>query len=147
MRAADSGRGVEWSPEDDRECLTWDEVRALTAEGLFRFGSHTESHFKLADLPHAEAEAEMRTSRDAVQAELGNAPLPFAFPYGSYTEALCRSGRKLGYTCALTTDGGANSSDDLFQLCRTLIGNGDDIPAFAMRVSQLAHWLGSVRGA
>ena len=88
----------------------------------------------------------MRSSLEAMQGELGDDALAFAFPYGNYTEALCASGRELGYTCALTTDGGANSSDDdLFRLRRTLVGNGDDVPSFAMRVSQLAYWLGGVR--
>lgn len=147
MAATASGRGAAWSPADDRECLTWEEVRALSAEALFRFGSHTRSHPKLAEVPHAQAEDEMRSSHGALRDRLGEARWPFAFPYGSYTPALTALAPDLGHTCALTTDGGANDPDqDLYCLRRTLVGNGDDIPAFAMRVSQLAYRLGSLRG-
>lgn len=139
---AEDLRAPDWSPQDDQEALSWKEARGLAQEGRFAFGSHTCSHPKLAQIDRDTAEREMRESLERIGGELGTWELPFAFPYGNYSEDLCRYARSLGYTCALTTDAGANdASTSFYRLRRTLVGDFDDVPSFAARVSQLAAWL------
>lgn len=72
-----------------------------------------------------------------------------SYPKGEYSSLLAEEARKLGYSCALTTDRGQNElGHDLFTLGRTLIGNRDDQASFAVRVSGLRRWLVSlVRGS
>jgi peptidoglycan/xylan/chitin deacetylase (PgdA/CDA1 family) len=135
----------EWTESDDRLGMTWKEINALCARGV-EFGSHTCSHPKLPALTIEEATREMEESRAIIGEHLdGNgagASLPFAYPYGAYTLEVVERARESGYSCALTTDAGPNDAKtDLFLLRRMLIGDDDDVPALAARVSGLAALL------
>lgn len=134
--------GDAWSPEDDIEYLSWAEVVELKGGGV-EVGSHTITHPMLSQLPPEEAERELRESFEAVARHTGEGAPPFAYPFGDYTPEVAASARTLGYSCALTTDAGANDpSEDLYTLRRVLIGDDDDEPAFAARVSGLAALIG-----
>lgn len=70
-------------PEDvvgDRQMLTWDEIRATMP--LTRYGGHSHSHPILSQLDRATVEQEIRTCRDRITTELGDAPKYFAYPNG-----------------------------------------------------------------
>lgn len=137
IRAADESNSDEWFETDDETFLSWEEIRALHKHGV-EFGSHTCSHRKLAQLPVTEAEQELRASHEALAKYLSQTDMPFAFPYGSYSDTLIAMTRELPYTCALTTDAGTNGpATDLFLLRRNLIGDEDDEALFAARVSGL----------
>ena len=138
----EEGKGGGWSPEDDIEYLSWPEVVELKGHGV-EVGSHTITHPMLSQLPPEEAERELRESFEAVARRTGDGAPPFAYPFGDYTPEVAASARTLGYSCALTTDAGANDpSEDLYTLRRVLIGDDDDEPAFAARVSGLAALIG-----
>lgn len=146
--AETSGDEPHWSEPDDERYLSWQEVKRLARDQGFEFGSHTRSHPHLPGLTVDESERELRESRDAIAACLGAGTIPFAYPYGGYTGELAERVRACGYTCGLTTDAGPNEFDaDLFLIRRTLVGDGDDVPAFAARVSGLTWWLAVARGA
>ncbi|MCI0564711.1 MAG: polysaccharide deacetylase family protein [Nitrososphaera sp.] len=131
-----------WKPSDDEIYLSWAEVQALGQRQSIEFGSHTCSHSKLPTLSPKKAECELRDSYAAIVAHLKSETVALAYPYGEYSDLLARQACSLGYVCALTTDGGFNDENtDLFKLRRTLIGDDDDEPAFAARVSGLAEWL------
>jgi len=105
-------------------------------------GSHTVTHPMLSRLPLEEAERELRESMAAVARATGDAAPPFAYPFGDYSPDVVERARSLGYSCALTTDAGANDAEeDLYTLRRVLIGDDDDVPAFAARVSGLTALL------
>lgn len=134
-----------WRPEDDVRYLSWPEVLELRGRGV-EIGSHTCTHPMLSRLPAAEAERELRESLAEVARHTGEAAPPFAYPFGDYTPELAERARALGYSCALTTDAGANDGDaDLYALRRVLVGDDDDEPAFAARVSGLAALLSRAR--
>jgi peptidoglycan/xylan/chitin deacetylase (PgdA/CDA1 family) len=140
--ASDEDVSVEWSPRDDKVFLSWSDVDRLRRTLGFEIGSHTCSHAELTLLTAREVQREMEQSRSEIVGRLGVDILPFAYPKGKYSEGIVAKARALGYNCALTTDGGGNDSGtDLFKLRRTLIGDDDDEPAFAARVSGLAHLL------
>lgn len=137
----------DWTPADDENYLSWPEVGLLNQRGV-EFGSHTRSHPLLPDLPPEEAERELRESQEVIRKELEIERMPLAYPYGAYSPRLIESARALGYLCGLTTDAGLNEiTADLFLLRRTLIGDDDDIPAFAARVSGLTAWLSEITPA
>jgi hypothetical protein len=55
---------------------------------------------------------------------------------------LAATARQQGYSCAVTTDGGANEMEhDLFTLGRALVGDADDKMSLAVRVSGVRHWI------
>ena len=131
----------EWRESDDETFLSWKEIKELQQHGV-EFGSHTCSHRKLSELGTVEAERELRVSYQTIAAHLSQVTMPLAFPYGAYSEAVIATTRELPYTCALTTDAGANAPlTDLFLLRRNLIGDDDDEASFAARVSGLTALL------
>lgn len=143
--AAPRGDSGGWEPEDDVRYLSWPEVLELRGRGV-EIGSHTYTHPMLSRLPVEEAERELRESLAEVARRTGEPAPPFAYPFGDYTPQLAERANALGYSCALTTDAGANDDRaDLYALRRVLVGDDDDEPAFAARVSGLAALLARAR--
>jgi peptidoglycan/xylan/chitin deacetylase (PgdA/CDA1 family) len=94
------------------EMLDWDDVRALTQHG-FAVGAHTVGHPILSRLAADAARAEIEGSRDAIAAALGSAPRAFAYPNGGaddYSPAVVQLVRDAGFTCAVTTRFGLNTT-------------------------------------
>ena len=97
---------------------------------------------KLPTLSRTEVEHELHLSASAVARHLEVDRVALAYPYGWYSECILEQARDVGLLCGLTTDDGFNDlGSDLFQLKRTLIGDGDTLPTFAARVSGLTALL------
>ncbi len=132
----------EWVSGDDETFLSWAEVRYLIEDGGFEFGSHTCSHRKLATPPAEECRQEMLNSQAAIASRLELSDFALAYPYGDYSAVVAEQARAMGYSCALTTDDGANDgAANVFTLRRTLVGDDDDEAAFAVRVSGAISWI------
>lgn len=128
-----------WAPADDESYLSWSEVRNLTAQG-FEFGSHTCTHQKLTEIDAAKVDHELRHSKEVITQELQLREPPLAYPYGLTNESIASLAQSLGYSCAITTDTGFNdAATNSFKLRRTLVGDDDDIPAFATRLAGLTR--------
>jgi peptidoglycan/xylan/chitin deacetylase (PgdA/CDA1 family) len=137
---------LDWTPEDDERHLSWADARRLKDELKFDMGSHTCSHSGLLTLSANETERELRHSYNELVTHLAVKTPTLSYPKGQYSRLLAHDARKLGYACAVTTDRGPNELDhDLFTLGRTLIGDDDDVPSFAVRVSGLRWWLARLR--
>jgi peptidoglycan/xylan/chitin deacetylase (PgdA/CDA1 family) len=137
--AANGAKPHTWCDSDDQDYLSWKEVNELTARG-FEFGSHTCSHQRLSQIPIEAAEQELRDSKTAIQNNVAIESLPLAYPYGMTSDAIAACADGLGYSCAFTTDKGFNNqTTQLFKLHRTLIGDDDDVPAFAARLAGLTR--------
>ncbi|RVB76623.1 MULTISPECIES: polysaccharide deacetylase family protein [unclassified Mesorhizobium] len=86
--------------------MNWDEIRAMAGHPLVMIGAHTVNHRNLKRLSEADARHEVDDVRRILQAELGEAPRHFAYPYG-YASAV--GGREVGfardagYASAVTT--------------------------------------------
>ncbi len=86
--------------------MTWQEIRALASDPLCTIGAHTIHHYALARLSAKEAHFEMREGARIIEAELGEYPRHFAYPYGYPAAAGPRDFEiacDLGFKSAVTT--------------------------------------------
>ncbi|MDR2260356.1 MAG: polysaccharide deacetylase family protein [Azoarcus sp.] len=98
------------------------QVRELRAAGM-QIGAHTLEHPLLAVCTDAEAEAEIATGRERLEAVLGERVRFFAYPNGKpgadYTRRHVEMVRRMGFDAALTTCRGVNTRrTDPYQLLR-----------------------------
>jgi peptidoglycan/xylan/chitin deacetylase (PgdA/CDA1 family) len=111
------------APTNAPTCLSWDELRALAADGL-AVCAHTRTHPLLTRLAPARLEEEVRGSFDDLRREMGPSALPvFAYPSGAYDDAAVEAVRRAGFVLAFTQDDGHNElrRTDLLRLRRTNI--------------------------
>lgn len=131
--------GGTWADTDDEQYMSWSEIKQLAEKGV-EFGSHTCTHRKLTELAPDEVETELRRSKEEISSELRLPDLPLAYPYGFTSDSIASVAKSLGYTCAITTETGFNdAATDFFKLRRVLVGDDDDVPAFATRLAGLTR--------
>ena len=110
--------------------MTWDDVREIAQDPLCTIGAHTINHFALARLDEQEAYAEITSSRDRIEIELGIRPDLFAYPYGDPGSAGPREFdlvKRAGFRAAVTTRKGkvfAEHRDHLTALPRVSLNGG-----------------------
>jgi peptidoglycan/xylan/chitin deacetylase (PgdA/CDA1 family) len=110
----------------ERQMLNWDEVRATL--GLTTFGGHSHTHPIMSQLDEVEADAEIRTCRERLLAETGQAPKYFAYPNGrrqDFNDTTKRLLKYHGFELAFSTIGGINDRNmDTMAIKRIHGGNG-----------------------
>ena len=121
--------------------LGWDEVRALRDGGV-AIGAHTRSHPILTRLSPAAAEAEIAGSVAEIAAALGTPVTTFAYPNGGpadfdggHRAMLRRLGIQTGFTLVPGPQGLSDIRRDPLAIRRIFIGNRDDLPRFAAKLS------------
>jgi len=133
-----SWRGIEqWvDGEHGRELvpLTWQELGALRAEG-WEIGSHSRTHSRLVELGDDELAAELKESRERVEAELGGPCTSLAYPFGEADGRVIRAADQAGYRAA----GGLPTSFDRASALswpRTGVWHSDGPFSFRVKVSR-----------
>lgn len=130
------------------EYLDWNEIRALTEEGVLDFHSHshTHQHRPLGPAAVDDVVDDLNTSRQILIAELGRpaAELRFlAWPYGRTCDSWDAAAVELGFTTQFIVQRGAvNRSDRHLRLPRLMV---DGMPP-----ARFARWmavLGTTAGA
>jgi peptidoglycan/xylan/chitin deacetylase (PgdA/CDA1 family) len=109
FRMNEWGMPSDTAPPDCRP-MTWDQLREMHAAGL-EIGSHGVHHWMLSKLPQAELEAEVRQSKEALERELGVAPLLMSYPVGSgraFDRRVIDTTRDAGYALACSYISGTN---------------------------------------
>jgi peptidoglycan/xylan/chitin deacetylase (PgdA/CDA1 family) len=120
--------GVQQRPDDDRDRLSWDELRPLAEQGV-EIGSHSDVHESLTHLEPPDVRLALSSSMSRLKKELGPGRYAISYPYGGHSSLIASLAREAGYCCGLTTDAGPNPrSPDLYALRRCLVG-ADDVPA------------------
>ena len=96
----------DWRQTCAEEALSWDDLRELAQDPLVTIGAHTVSHPVLSALSPEQACAEMRDSRERIEARIGVPVAHFCYPFGSRNEVGAREfelARELGFKTATTT--------------------------------------------
>lgn len=88
-----------------RAALTWDEIRALTAEGV-EIGAHSHGHAHMAALSEEAMRADLALMNERFIAELGRPPRVFAYPYGEAGPAEIAAVKAAGYGAAFGESSG-----------------------------------------
>jgi peptidoglycan/xylan/chitin deacetylase (PgdA/CDA1 family) len=89
--------------------LNTTEVRRLDAAGM-DIGAHTRNHVPLATVSTAEMTDQIAGSRRDLEHVVGHPVQWFAYPFGSFDDAVVAAVRKAGFVLAVTTQGGASES-------------------------------------
>lgn len=131
----------------DNPCMTWDEVRQLSAEGII-FGSHTVTHHQLTTLTNTDIDHELLFSKEIIQDKLGTTINTFSYPYKFPDEnrrfkiilqdLLIKCGYKYGVSTRIGT---SSIKDDMYFMKRIPINSGDDIPLFRAKLEGCYNWL------
>jgi hypothetical protein len=115
--------------------LTWTMLGEAVATGLVTVGSHTHRHAHLGRATQAEAEDEMRRSKDLIEGRLGVPCRHFAYPWGIGSPIAERLGRRLFETQAV--DGWRTNrwgAFDPHRLGRTPVLRSDGTAFFRLKV-------------
>lgn len=89
--------------ETEHELLDADGVRELAQRGI-EIGSHGHTHAEVGRLGAETIEADLRTSRERIEAITGIPPRFLAWPYGRTSAAGIEAARAAGFEAAFTTD-------------------------------------------
>jgi peptidoglycan/xylan/chitin deacetylase (PgdA/CDA1 family) len=124
----------------DRECMTWNEIRELRAEGI-EFGAHTVSHPELYKIPWQDIETEVSRSKEHIEAELDESISSFAYPYAfpqqdpQFVDQFKKVLDAQGYeSCVTTRIGRVKPDDDRLSLRRLPVNSCDDRALFAAKL-------------
>lgn len=89
--------------------LSADQIRQLDRAGM-DVGDHTAHHLDLRLLTPSELHAETAGSKKALESVLGHPVYYFAYPFGTFNDAVVQAVRGAGFTMAYTTAGGTTES-------------------------------------
>lgn len=136
-----------------RECLTWEDVRALRRHGI-NFGSHTVTHPKLVTLPVEAILRELADSKQEIEQQIGEKVETFAYPYAFPQEnAGFRSSFEsllgdAGYSVSVTTIIGRVAKDENpLRWKRLPVNSDDDLNLFEAKLAGAYDWLSVAQGA
>lgn len=98
--------------------MTWDQIREMKADGV-EVGSQTASHLHMAASNQSQNERELAQSNARFEAELGEVPTLFAYPYGETSIEVMSLVERAGFQAAFGQHSGvAHPSVGLFYLPR-----------------------------
>lgn len=119
--------------------MTWDQIRELQAGGV-TIGHHTVSHSHMAASNDDRNLREFTQASDRFQAELGNVPKIFAYPYGEATRDLEATAKAQGFDAAFGQHSGVvHPSLGFYYLPRFAMNeNFGGIGRFRLAVNSLA---------
>jgi len=109
--------------------LAVEELQALARETAFEIGAHTVTHPVLAAQPIEVQYAELKDSRNWLEALLGRPVRSVSYPYGGshhYTAATVEAVREIGFVRACTTRAGAvHRTDSPYEMARINVTDMD----------------------
>ncbi|RHX78288.1 polysaccharide deacetylase family protein [Leptospira yasudae] len=116
------------------EKLSWQELKALSANPLFIVGGHSMYHDILSSLkPEEKLRKDISLSIDLLEYNLGYRMTHYAYPegqYSHYNETVIRILKEKGIVCCPSAVHGTNDKNiDMFNLKRIMVGfGGIDFP-------------------
>lgn len=121
------------------DTMSWDQLREIKAAGN-TIGGQAASRPHMATQSPETNRAELERSRRAFEAELGEVPRLFAWPYGEYALALKPLAQEFGYTVAFGQHSGViGPTSDFFFLPRFVLNETyGEIERFKLAARALA---------
>ena len=106
-----------------RPGINWDQLREMAASPLVTISAHSVTHpHDLTQLTNEQLEAEIRDSKQILEARLGVEIQYFTYPEGNYDPRVAEAVKKIGYWAAFTMndadEGFAEQSDSLLAIKR-----------------------------
>lgn len=92
--------------------LTWNQISEMDKSGFIFFGGHTRHHPNLTNLTQAGIINEVQGSKSDLEAHLAKPTTWFAYPYGSYNDAVVQTVKDSGYVGAVSTIYGLGQSKE-----------------------------------
>jgi peptidoglycan/xylan/chitin deacetylase (PgdA/CDA1 family) len=118
--------------EVDNAYLTWEQIETLQKNG-FTFGSHTCTHRRLPTLSREEIQIELASSKECLEATLGQPIEWLAYPYGASTSEIQKIAEVAGYKAAI---GGPLGGSGRFNIRRHLCLGGDTLVDFVIGLNR-----------
>jgi peptidoglycan/xylan/chitin deacetylase (PgdA/CDA1 family) len=148
-RSVGEGAALDAAAHPDAAFLSWDDVRALAANGV-EIGAHGVSHTVLTALDEDRARHEIVASRQAIEAQVAQPCTLFAYPNGARGDLLAVHKRllaDLGFRAAVTQIEGFNTAaTDRFELRRINVSRVHSLAYFKAEVSRAAGLLYELPG-
>jgi peptidoglycan/xylan/chitin deacetylase (PgdA/CDA1 family) len=99
-------------------------------------GAHTVSHLRLTNITEAEAEFQIKYSKECLEQLLGKNVDSFAYPHGDFNKETIRLVKESGFTNALTCKSGfAQDAPSIFEIPRKYITYFDNIENFILKLN------------
>ena len=115
-----------------------DRCPSLAADG-WEIGSHTMGHSVLTHLTSGEIEADLRTSKAAIESAIGKPVRHFAYCNGYYNDSVIDALKRTGFASAVTTEDRLNrAGEDPFRVARRVLWEGSTLGATETSDSLLA---------
>lgn len=102
------------------QSLSWSMLKSMIDQGV-TIGSHTRSHVLLPHHDQQRVIAELRGSRETLEAELGVPATYLAYPDGQFNERIASAAQSAGYTAALTICNHVSDAHPNYSVPRTVL--------------------------
>jgi len=135
------------TPRERLAALSWSDVGALQDAGM-SIGSHTWSHRNLAPLPAADAESDLRRSREVLEERLGEPVRAVAYPWGKLgrhvNEETFAAARRAGFALGgISLPRAIRATDDPLRIPRFGVG-AEPVERLAAKVAGAIDWHASI---
>ena len=115
--------------------LTREDILSLARDPLVSWGAHGLTHRWVTNMALAEADAEIKKSKDMLEELTGKQISLFCYPDGKFSEVIAGLLKEHGFVTACSTTRGLNTKDiDLFALKRIPF-ESEPLARFAMRMA------------
>jgi len=134
--SASIGRAAHWkdSVTSGWQMLDAGQLRELVRSGM-EIGGHSRHHCRLAETAPDQLADEIGGCRQELENTLGQPVSSFAYPYGSFNDAVIRAVADAGYEAACTTLAGPALADrDPLRLRRLAVYAHDTLSSFARKI-------------
>jgi peptidoglycan/xylan/chitin deacetylase (PgdA/CDA1 family) len=121
-------------PSNQRQALTWDEVKALRT--IADFGGHTCTHPILPRCGDAQCEEEITVCKSDIETVIGLPCRHFAYPNGDYGDREIELLKRTGFVTGRTTEPGWNGpTTDRYRLKAMVVSDDASLAWFATQIS------------
>lgn len=121
---------------DGIDKLSKEMIADMVNSGLIEFGAHTLSHCNLEKCDASSAEAEIKGSKERVEALTGRKCEAFAYPFGRFNNDVVNIVKSSGFSSAVTVKKGISNIVDPYRIKRISVLRSTNILQFRIALSR-----------